>query len=111
MGVFRRVEASLVPYGHVNYTHLQTGLLFGLKTPPVTKSMLQDVLWHASAASEGTGIYDIFVHGPSQVMAKTACILELELELELDFTVKTARLLAQVVAPVRHSPLLPSWTR
>ena len=27
--VFRPCEASLVPYGHVNYTHLQTGLLFG----------------------------------------------------------------------------------
>ena len=75
MGVFRRVEASLVPYGHVNYTQLQTGLLCGLKTPPVQKSMLQDVLWHASAASEGTFLLEFRVHGPSLFMAKTACNL------------------------------------
>ena len=60
VGLFTRVEASLVPYGHVNYTHLQTGLLFGLKTPPVQKSMLQDVLWHASAALKGTFFSEYF---------------------------------------------------
>jgi len=72
-GFFAACGASFGSNSRGEYHQLQPGLLFGLKNPPVTWSMLSLRWWRRSLASERPFFRESRAHKARRFMAETAC--------------------------------------
>jgi len=95
-------DGSGVVYDLAVYQRLQHGLLFGLKNPPVTRSMLSLRLWRRSLASERTFLRESGVDKARRFMGETACTATPEAKQTPELVITAPSAVAETAVATSH---------